>query len=155
MTWLNDLQDDAFAEALAQAKANRKQWEDERPAGGFKRVPDGKHTFLITSARVSDDKPMIQFDLRVESFEDRHLTKTIWLGGNLQYPIGEFLSLGIEVGSKKDMIDAVPTMVGMRVAGAVRTKPGKTYSDIFFNSLIERVENVDAGGFDWDTGEEA
>jgi hypothetical protein len=106
----------------------------------FERVPDGPHTFLITSAKLDDEKPMVSARLKVETFKNRELTKTFYFGQRFDIPFAELAAIGITMKSDADIENLPNTLPGRRVLGRIVTPAGEKYSKIYLNKLVDVVD---------------
>lgn len=133
--WLGNIGD--LGEAFEKAKAAPKFGGGKKFANT--KIPDGtNHVFLITSAELDEKKPMAVFNLVIETHRNWRQRKYMWLGGDLQRPLEELLKVGVEITSKEDLETKIPAMVGMRVRGTVKNRPGKDFPDLYFNAFIDQ-----------------
>lgn len=130
--WLKNLDIDYNAVNTAQPRQSR--------GGVSERVPDGPHTFLILSATLDDEKPMVKTKVRVETFKNRELSKTFYFGKRADIPIAELKAIGIEIKGSTDIENLVNTLPGRRCLGRIVTPEGSKYSDLYLNKLVDVVE---------------
>lgn len=129
MNWLNELEG-VWGEARTKAAAMPKMIT----------IPDGQHKAVISGAEVDPERPYVRFYLKFPDFGNIPRTKVIFVTGQLEYVIRELASIGLDILSPKDLPSAAAASVGKVVQVTVKTKPGKKYSDIYFNKdLGERV----------------